>query len=87
MPGIGQDLMSDDHLKEYYYRESAQHLNAAERVGRESGENVNETLAFLTRGQCPYFRFASVTDPLQAFNSWLHVPWMMPCDRLMVFLP
>lgn len=76
--------MSDVHSKEYYYRESAQHLNAAERTGRESGENVNETLAFLTRGQYPYFRFASVIDPLQVFNSWLHVPWTMHYDHLTV---
>lgn len=42
--------MKEEHSKEDYYREAAQLLNAAERVGRDTGENVNETLAFLTRG-------------------------------------
>lgn len=48
--------MNQEHSKEDYYREAAQLLNAAERVGRDTGESVNETLAFLTRGTPPYFR-------------------------------
>lgn len=48
--------MNEERPKEDYYREAAQLLNAAERVGRDSGERVNETLAFLTRGLCPCSR-------------------------------
>jgi len=47
----GQDVLSDK-LKDEYYREAAQYLNVAERVGAESGEAVSGTLAFLTRGVC-----------------------------------
>lgn len=46
----GQDVMNQERSKDVYYREAAQLLNAAERVGRDTGESVNETLAFLTRG-------------------------------------
>jgi hypothetical protein len=48
--------MNQEHSKEDHYREAAQLLNAAERVGRDTGESVNETLAFLTRGPPPRSR-------------------------------
>jgi RNA polymerase-associated protein CTR9 len=46
----GKDIMTNEKLKEDYYREAAQYLNAGEKAAAESGEGVGGTLAFLTRG-------------------------------------
>ncbi|KAJ3576752.1 hypothetical protein NP233_g216 [Leucocoprinus birnbaumii] len=67
-----QDLMTEERPKEDYYREAAQLLNAAERVARETGEGVNETLAFLTRG-IQQLATRSMDDALRSFEGVLAV--------------
>ncbi|KAF5351734.1 hypothetical protein D9756_007677 [Leucocoprinus leucothites] len=67
-----QDLMTEERPKEDYYREAAQLLNAAERVARDSGERVNETLAFLTRG-IQQLATRSMDDALRSFEGVLAV--------------
>jgi hypothetical protein len=84
---LGQDLMTEEHPKDDYYREAAQLLNAAERVGRESGERVNETLAFLTRGMFPCSRLVAGVDHSQVSSSWRLAQWTMLCGRSRVSLP
>jgi RNA polymerase-associated protein CTR9 len=42
--------MTNEKPKEEFYREAAQYLNMGERVATESGEGIDGTLAFLTRG-------------------------------------
>lgn len=84
---LGQDLMTEERPKEDYYREAAQLLNAAERAGGESGERVNETLAFLTRGSFRRSQLYLGANIIQVSNSWPLVQWMMLCGRLMVSWP
>lgn len=79
--------MNEERSKDDYYREAAQLLNAAERVGRDTGEHVNETLAFLTRGLQSHFSFYSPIDLLKVFNNWPHAPWTMHCGHLTVSSP
>lgn len=79
--------MTEERPKEDYYREAAQLLNAAERVGSDSGERVNETLAFLTRGLFSASYSVSGINHLQVSSSWPLVQWTMLCGRLMVSLP
>ncbi|KAF9449178.1 RNA polymerase II-associated protein [Macrolepiota fuliginosa MF-IS2] len=67
-----QDLMNEERPKEDYYREAAQLFNAAERWGRDSGEPVNETLAFLTRG-IQQLATRSMDDALRSFDGVLAV--------------
>lgn len=47
---LEQDLLLHEELKEHFYREAAQYLNTGERVSAESGDAVEGTLSFLTRG-------------------------------------
>jgi hypothetical protein len=75
-----------DKLKDEYYREAAQYLNVAERVGAESGEAVSGTLAFLTRGQsCSVLHLVSLFISYQVYNNLQPVPWTMLCGPSMVF--
>ncbi|EKM80576.1 hypothetical protein AGABI1DRAFT_126637 [Agaricus bisporus var. burnettii JB137-S8] len=67
-----QDVMNQERSKDVYYREAAQLLNAAERVGRDTGESVNETLAFLTRG-IQQLATRSMDDALRSFDGVLAV--------------
>jgi hypothetical protein len=69
--------MTEERPKEDYYREAAQLLNAAERAGADSGERVNETLAFLTRGLFPRSRLISGADYPQVSSSSLLARWTM----------
>lgn len=46
----GQDVLTQEKSKEEYHRDAAQFLNTGERVSAESGDVVDGTLSFLTRG-------------------------------------
>ena len=47
--------MTSEKSKEDYYRDAAQYLNTGVRVVSDSGDGVNGTLAFLTRGRIHTF--------------------------------
>lgn len=44
-------MLIGEKPKEEYYKESAQFLNAGDKVARDGGEGSGSTLAFLTRGK------------------------------------
>src|SRR5277367_2579756 len=50
-PTSGMDIMLNSKLKDHYYREAAQYLDAGEKAAAKSGEGIGGTLAFLTRGK------------------------------------
>ncbi|KAF8229067.1 RNA polymerase II-associated protein [Tricholoma matsutake] len=65
-----QDVLTQEKSKEEYHRDAAQFLNTGERVSAESGDVVDGTLSFLTRG-IQQLATRSLDDARRSFESVL----------------